>query len=145
MPGPRKSCDMASVWQVAGSFRLEPVTTTILQQRQLMYCSQSGAISLGHHRDLVGNPGDSRQLAMSVEDYCIISQNEAGELVAPLVIRPPHADCLGHDFKYVEDNSRDDAIAIRTPAGALVALADRKTRPGDTVLSLTPREADDER
>lgn len=144
----RNPCDMTQAFELVKSFRLSPETPEIagmLEQRRLAHRSQIIPTNLEHHPDLIGNLERSRRIPMSVQSYCTITRNDAGVWTAPMVQRRPHVYNFGHDFGYVERNVKDDAISVRTPAGATVALTDTKTRPGDIILFLTDPDADEEK
>lgn len=71
---------------------------------------------------------------MKVFSCCWVSRNDAGELVVPHLKK--HADPTdpSHDFLYVQEKTKNDAIGLKNSDGIVVALAETKTQPGDALL-----------
>lgn len=71
---------------------------------------------------------------MEVFSCCWVSRNDAGELVVPHLNK--HADPTdpSHDFSYIQEKTKNDAIGLKNSDGIVVALADTKIQPGDALL-----------
>ena len=143
----RRSIATTTGFEVARSFCLGPHvadTARMLEQRRLMWNSKKVDLSR-EDQDEVHRIGGLHRVIVHVVSHCTISKDEFGKLIAPLLRKNPPTRSVGHDFQYVERNAKDDAIRIRSPDGTVMALADRKTRLGDTILLLAVRTRDVEK
>lgn len=133
---------MSQALVILGSFRLDSYDTSIqqiLQLRRLIDRKESFDSNL-ELEDPDRDIGSLRRVSVAVHSYCRVSQDDAGELVAPLIKKESERTIPGHDFQSVQEATKDEAISIRSCDGQVLALADSRIEPGDTLVFFDKRE-----
>lgn len=75
-----------------------------------------------------------RRISIQVCLSCTVSESEDGDMVAPLCRDGTFPEIEAHDFAYVLENTKDNAVSIHDPVGTIVAVADKNIKGGDTIL-----------
>jgi hypothetical protein len=119
-------------YSIIGGFGLGPEFPDIAdmsRRRRTNHCEYKASPSFVH-RDSTLEPDTTNRIILGADSYCKVSQNEAGQYVAPLVAQRKSTQKTRVDV----DSTVDFLDALRTihdPAGAVAALATNLIQPGD--------------
>lgn len=136
--------NFADAYQIVGALRLGPgspgITEMLDQRRTIWHTTDTAKVREQH--GLLPDGDRLHRMIMNAASYCRVQKNEAGDFIVPMfkrldpaIARVARADHVSpnHDFLCDQEDT-SDAVRLRSPTGAAVAWADRKTQAGDILL-----------